>query len=137
MSEVKTTFKSLKKQLADLRKEYQKAGKAAFGEESKELFDAHPKMKHFGWRQYTPYFNDGEPCTFRACTDDPDINDTEWWTEGDNAEGMTEAEFKAAQKDVTTFLSAFDDDLLEHLFGDHVKVEVTRKGAKVHEYSHD
>lgn len=21
----------------------------------------------FGWEQYTPYFNDGEPCTFRIC----------------------------------------------------------------------
>jgi hypothetical protein len=24
-------------------------------------------VKWFGWRQYTPYFNDGEPCVFRVC----------------------------------------------------------------------
>lgn len=23
-----------------------------------------PTITEFGWRQYTPYFNDGEPCTF-------------------------------------------------------------------------
>lgn len=23
-----------------------------------------PTIVEFGWRQYTPYFNDGEPCTF-------------------------------------------------------------------------
>lgn len=23
-------------------------------------------VKQFGWRQYTPYYNDGEPCTFSA-----------------------------------------------------------------------
>lgn len=25
-----------------------------------------PTIVEFGWRQYTPYFNDGEPCTFSA-----------------------------------------------------------------------
>lgn len=25
-----------------------------------------PTVVEFGWRQYTPYFNDGEPCTFSA-----------------------------------------------------------------------
>lgn len=25
-----------------------------------------PTVVEFGWRQYTPYFNDGDPCTFRA-----------------------------------------------------------------------
>ncbi len=136
MSEVQTAFKSLKRQLSDLKKEYMKAGKAAFGDESKTLFDKHPKLKEYGWRQYTPYFNDGEPCTFRACTDDPDINGVDWWAENEDA-GMTKAEFEAAANDVAVFLSAFDDDVMEHLFGDHVRVKVTKKGAKVEEYSHD
>ncbi|MFE2045712.1 hypothetical protein ACFXAZ_33315 [Streptomyces sp. NPDC059477] len=25
-----------------------------------------PTIVEFGWRQYTPYFNDGDPCTFSA-----------------------------------------------------------------------
>lgn len=42
-----------------------------------------PTMKAFGWSQYTPYFNDGDPCTFRVGTpwfltvDDPDVDDVE------------------------------------------------------------
>lgn len=40
-------------------------------------------MKAFGWTQYTPYFNDGDPCTFSVNTpwfltvDDPDFDDIE------------------------------------------------------------
>jgi hypothetical protein len=62
MSEVMAEVKSLKKQLSDLKKQYLKASKTAFSEGSKPLFDKHPKMKSFSWSQYTPYFNDGEPC---------------------------------------------------------------------------
>lgn len=38
-------------------------------EELAPLFQAvldDPYIVKFGWRQYTPYFNDGEPCIFRA-----------------------------------------------------------------------
>lgn len=42
-----------------------------------------PTMKAFGWAQYTPYFNDGDPCTFSASQPwfltnaDPDPDDVE------------------------------------------------------------
>lgn len=42
-----------------------------------------PTIKAIGWSQYTPYFNDGEPCVFNVYTpwfltvDDPDPNDVE------------------------------------------------------------
>ena len=46
-----------------------------------------PTIVEFGWRQYTPYFNDGEPCTFSVhgtwvrTTDDEDAdeNELEMW----------------------------------------------------------
>ncbi|MGP4084148.1 hypothetical protein [Streptomyces sp. KR55] len=40
-----------------------------------------PTIVEFGWRQYTPYFNDGEPCTFSVyglwvrTEDDQDVVD--------------------------------------------------------------
>ena len=40
--------------------------KAALSEEFKKAFAAHPDLKAIQWRQYTPYFNDGDPCTFRV-----------------------------------------------------------------------
>jgi hypothetical protein len=42
-----------------------------------------PTMKAFGWTQYTPYFNDGDPCVFSVGTswfltvEDPDLDDVE------------------------------------------------------------
>ena len=50
-----------------------------------ELFDRHPILNAIYWTQYTPYFNDGDPCTFGVndlffrATGIPDPNaDTEW-----------------------------------------------------------
>lgn len=40
---------------------------AAFAEQ----FKANPSVKCMVWTQYTPYFNDGDPCTFRLCTEGP------------------------------------------------------------------
>jgi hypothetical protein len=39
-----------------------------------ELFKKAPNLKSFGWRQYTPYFNDGDSCVFRVHFDYPYIN---------------------------------------------------------------
>ncbi|MGK5533348.1 hypothetical protein [Streptomyces sp. URMC 129] len=48
-----------------------------------------PSVVEFGWRQYTPYFNDGDPCVFSAYgvwvrTDaDTDVDDRyELWLDG-------------------------------------------------------
>ncbi|UJV42037.1 hypothetical protein [Streptomyces sp. AMCC400023] len=46
-----------------------------------------PTVTEFGWRQYTPYFNDGEPCTFSAhgtwvrtdADEDADEDELEMW----------------------------------------------------------
>ncbi len=36
----------------------------AFQAEFKTFLDAHPNVLGFVWEQYTPYFNDGDPCEF-------------------------------------------------------------------------
>ena len=46
-----------------------------------------PTIVEFGWRQYTPYFNDGAPCTFSVhgtwvrttADEDADEDDLEMW----------------------------------------------------------
>ena len=129
-------MKSLKKQLEDLKKEYLKAGKKAFVEESKKLFKDNPKMTDYSWTQYTDYFNDGDPVHFHAHTDSPSINGY-CWEYGEKDDSLTEEECKAAIETVKEFLYQFDNDVLEHLFGDHVKVTVTKKGATVEHYHHD
>lgn len=107
--------------------------KRYFKEEAKELFEKYPKLVNFGWTQYTPYCNDGEVCEFEAITNYPIINDYDENTcEGPKLVDM-EYEIKAVKK----FLKEFDDDEYEIMFGDHVKVMVTRDGVEVEEYEHD
>lgn len=118
----------------------------------------------FGWHQYTPYFNDGDPCVFSASrvwvrtTDDTDEDidtydlevsrshpslGTERW----NAPERRWETYANPRNDTARFerckaLSdaieggAFDDVLME-AFGDHAAITVTPGGITVESYSHD
>jgi len=55
--EIADRFDEAKKRLSD-------EGKVAIGEMLKEFFDEFPHVDALTWTQYTPYFNDGSPCTF-------------------------------------------------------------------------
>lgn len=68
-------YDQLKKQMETLREEMKTEAKKTFQEESKEMFERFPDLTSFSWRQYTPYFNDGSPCTFRVSSDYPSLND--------------------------------------------------------------
>jgi hypothetical protein len=156
----------LRTQIANLKKEYQAASQATFTEESKALFAAHPELLSFGWRQYTPYFNDGDTCTFSAHTDDPSVNGfsdygdwdgdelpedhptnlhrqakaTVWNSKArhwNDANPAYSAKAAATVEAVKAFLKQFEDDVLMEMFGDHKKVIVTRDGTQVEEYEHD
>lgn len=149
----------LKKQIKELKKTYQAAAQAAFNEEAKALFETYPDLKSFGWKQYTPYFNDGDTCEFSAHTDEPSINGFDSYGDGDGDEGAINLHelardeiydngkfvpnpkrcAKAAKtvKAVQKFLKQFDEEVLEAMFGDHVEVKITRKGAEVEEYEHE
>lgn len=51
---------------SELETKIQEKGKELFAETTKEIFAKHGDIVDtFGWCQYTPYFNDGEPCEFR------------------------------------------------------------------------
>jgi len=119
----------------------------------------------FGWKQYTPYFNDGEPCTFRAygawvrTAADADVDDRyeleidyshrsigkrpKTWNSAARDydygayEGPDEARFDRCH----TLDRAIDGgeflDVLVDAFGDHAEVTVRRDGFQVEFYSHD
>jgi hypothetical protein len=65
------TYEDLRK----MKKAYEEArdagAKDALRDHFKGLFELHPDVAAIRWRQYTPYFNDGEPCTFNVC--DPEV----------------------------------------------------------------
>ena len=72
-------IKELQGQIADLQKKVVEESKAAFAEVTKWFFDQYPELHSFGWRQYTPYFNDGDTCYFGVYADDLDYNGFSYW----------------------------------------------------------
>lgn len=129
---------------------------------TKELFNSYPELDSIGWRQYTPYFNDGEACEFRSAHDYPNINgNDENYGESEQPEGVLDIVklgseeiydenwkmvknpdynpyYNEIVKTVKEFLNQFDDEDMEDLFGDHVIVHITSNGVDVEEYEdHD
>lgn len=120
--------------------------KGAFQDGATAVFEAFPELNSFTWHQYTPYFNDGDACTFGTSVnycvlnygDDEDENEAvradreEYYRQGDTS---VRAKAHAA---VTQFLQCFDDDTLEAMFGDHAEITVKRDGTTdVDSYDHD
>jgi hypothetical protein len=62
--ETSNKLTKLVKQVEDLRRKMQQDGQIALKEAFSDFFDAHPEATAIVWTQYTPYFNDGDACTF-------------------------------------------------------------------------
>lgn len=67
-------YQALRAKIADARKQMEETAKGLFTEMSAELFADNPTLQGFSWTQYTPYFNDGDVCTFSAHTDYPTVS---------------------------------------------------------------
>jgi len=136
-------FEEAKNKRAAIEEECQLAAKRFFKSEASKLFEKHPAMEQFRWNQYTPYWNDGDQCYFRVYRDYIWINDGDEETNGtkynralkksepdESAEGV-------AAREVIAFLKTFAKDDFEDMFGDHVKVTVTKDGVEVEECEHE
>lgn len=122
-----------------------------------------PTIVELGWTQYTPYFNDGDPCVFtthspwvRTEADDLDADryDLEFyyshptlgerwgeWVGGKYVpgayKGVDEERYDRCRSLGGALDSgAFEDALLE-AFGDHAEIKVARDGIHVEFYEHD
>jgi hypothetical protein len=135
----------LRKQREALDKEIAKSVKVTFKEQVADLFKARPTLESFSWTQYTPYFNDGEPCVFSASTDYPEITTNEGsWNdnhgEGTTPDGQPLEEKTPRMKEfldaITDLLVQFEDEDYETMFGEG-KVIVSRRKIEVEDYEHD
>ena len=129
------------------------------GEKFIELLDACFKQQgvdSIRWSQYTPYFNDGEPCIFGVHSvtlklvngDDEDGDEADGYVD---SYGMVEypngwRANKVAKPEFSNVYDAFEnlsdsmehfEDFLEESFGDHAKVTATREGFNIEFYEHD
>jgi hypothetical protein len=131
-------MKELRALIDDCNAKVKSAGKAAFANELKTLFDSHPELVAVRWNQYTPYFNDGNTCEFgvgglayKTTSTPEDAGDLEdgfdyaWGNESPLLVSLGE------------FRKGFIDEVLLAAFGDHVEITATRDGIEVEEYSHD
>lgn len=109
------------------------------------------------WTQYTPYFNDGEPCEFRLgephakAIGDDESGDYEDGFVDSFQTGYYDRELRtyvrnpvpehlvAAEEALREFSRAFWDfeEFLEVTFGDHARVTATKAGFNVEFYHHD
>jgi hypothetical protein len=114
-----------------------------FEDDVKTLFDQHPDLTSFRWRQYTTYFNDGDPTYFNAYMEDWQINDSpseydEEDEEGDETSGQILQDVESITKleaVVDDFMAEYTEDDLERMFGDHAIIIVRRDGITVEEYT--
>lgn len=148
----------------ELKKQVKKELQAEFTEALAELFDAYPFVKSLSFTAYTPYFNDGDECTYCVNHDyckingfDEDDDDEEgedgledvlqmaretiYVREGARWVDKPNPNFKPLYKEaVEAFRSALavvDDDNWKDMVGDHVRVTITRDGIETSDYEHD
>lgn len=142
------------------QEEAAEVAKAAFTAGIAAVFAAHPVLEGIRWTQYTPYFNDGDTCTFGCHIEDGDVkwagefrDGTEENEDGDE-DGLEEDALyifsdkrKAtdpktlAKKAIIEFSKQFEDGDYLSMFGDHAQVTITRDGSGVkidsEDYDHD
>lgn len=70
VEQIKAELEAFNKKKQDLVEQLRKEFPAMF----KELFEQSEVIKSISWTQYSPYFNDGDECTFSAHTDDLYVN---------------------------------------------------------------
>jgi hypothetical protein len=150
-----SNFQEIRAKSASLKAEVRRLTQQA-AEQIKPLLQQfiteHPQVSAVQWRQYTPYFNDGETCVFNVHEPtfqfggveeggDYDEGFHELWGDynsdynDDIREGCSQETYIACIQ-LARDLSNMEDEL-EVLFGDHVKVTVTAAGVEVEEYDHD
>ena len=108
----------------------------------KEIFAAYPKLQTIGWSQYSPYFNDGGECVFSARTESYSLfingSRSDYGEDYEEGQELDAIEHETIADEVAKFLQMFEDEDLKALYGNHVRVTISRDGsATTDEYSHD
>lgn len=140
--EAKTKLTEIKARMEELKKELVDTAKLVIKESVQELFNEWPEVVAVRWTQYTPYFNDGDPCKFGVNEPYVKIGDVEgefededeWKYAGDFDYGSVEEKrLDALEKDFNSC-----EEALLTCFGDHAQVTIYRgiKKAKVEYFDH-
>ncbi len=106
----------------------------------KVFFDLHPDAQAISWMQYTPFFNDGDPCEFSVGRPYLVLESgeyPEWKIKLAMDDGKIDRDLGADFSIISEVLKT-DGDTMQAIFGDHAKITATRDGITVEEYEdHD
>jgi len=128
----------LKAKIEEMRQEMVKEATSIMNVEFRKVFEEFPELQNFSWRQYTPGFNDGDPCYFtvdngpESITINDNAHDNEAWVEqaGERVNGILDPLIDGWQeRDKGTNI-----DLLKQAFGDNVTVTINRDGTSGTQY---
>ena len=154
MSDLQTQFDNLISEHQRIRAEFQKSAQELFKNITKEFFATNPGIKAAIWTQYVPSFNDGDACEFtigditftNATGTDLDDVSTYGEYEGENEEVKVFSSWSLKNDPVVgvdsiqvklmeTMVNSRDmENVLEEMFGRHVKIIATSDGFDVTEY---
>jgi hypothetical protein len=126
-SESVTKYQLAREKIRVAKEEAEKVMSDAFAEVFAEFFIKHPEVDSFSWRQYTPFFNDGEACEFSPGIDYPSVTISgESYDEYD-----TPDQYKGIHEEVADLLGQFHSDEYFTMFGDHKAITVSRDGSTI------
>ncbi len=145
---LKTMIENLNKARAAYEAQLKTLGKDTAKAVAAELAPLIPEGCVLRWTQYTPYFNDGDACTFsvnepQLCREDDDegVDCSSFGASSYGKESWAPEIEGITRKDILAIEKAWKklpEDLLESAFGDHTQVVVEPNGKySVDEYSHD
>jgi hypothetical protein len=149
------SLESLVNEYAELRKNFSEKMQNEFKKEIAVLFKNIPDLQTIKWNQYTPYFNDGDPCVFSvhgavfsnapselvsSWGDLDSEDDSHWCFPGDY--NSISKESKDMMKTISRAVCSSEmEDVMLAMFGDHVKVTITRDNdgisIETEDYDHD
>ena len=119
-------FNELTEMKAAYDRKLKQEGEAAVKDAFKDLFDKYPEVTSVVWTQYTPYFNDGDACTFTVNAFCVKLKSR-----------SKDPRKKEVDEAVRTLARELPNDVLESIFGDPVKIIATRQGFNITKYDPD
>lgn len=138
----------------EARAAFEARAKAAFNVAVQEFFKNNPEVKCISWTQYSPFFNDGEECVFSvhepqfanfipdadSCGYSLEAEEEGQWVYGDrwdrSGDGVPDSIPEADA--IASFIQSSEvEDLMQDMFGNHVRVIVTAEGIETTDYDHD
>ncbi|WP_297653652.1 hypothetical protein [Hydrogenophaga sp.] len=128
-------------------------GQDAFTEALAPFFEANPRIDGIVWSQYTPYFNDGDACTFGVHEpylvsaslkeEFPDyaeeyMHENALWISSYRAKDEDPNDATRAMEGFGPIWADIPESVFLAVFGDHVQVLIERDGTvTVDEADHD